>query len=235
MAAGFVPPYWFDPTNASLVQQYSTCFAELSEQVGTNAVFFSSHYVALDFVTLMGLLRDEGTTAISLYCLSYGTYLCNMILLHYQLGTLTKYQTPPDAVVLDGPAPANRWRLEDTSTWYGVAADNNLNACIKYSAACLQHLGLWAHIPRLVMESIIDGTLPCFAKLPWLSQHVVANMNADFQLGGSSGSYILAGPFWKRLYVCSDSDADQLTFYYNKKMKDWSCVFFSLFVDVSRG
>ena len=85
------------------------------------------------------------------------------------------------------------------------------------------------------MDSIIDGTLPCLAKLPWLTQQRAANLNADFQcvslvnpvelhpltplgrLGGVNNNYILNGPFWWRLYRCSDTDVDQLNFYNSYK------------------
>ena len=173
-AAGFIRPYWFDYTNSTLEQQYTACNAEIAASVSTNAIFYSTHYAALDYVAFMGALRASGTTHISLYCLSYGTFLCNMILLHYELNTLPAFTTPPDAVALDGPVPGNRWKLEDSSSWNSVVAGDNLNACVKYSAACQQHLGLFAHIPRLVMDAIRDGSLPCLAKLPWLTQRRAA-------------------------------------------------------------
>lgn len=132
-------------------------------------------------------------------------------MLHYELNSTLG--SPPDAVVLDCAAPATRWRLEDSTHWNSLVADNNLIACSKFSATCRAHLGEWGQIPRIVMDSIIDGTLPCLRKLPWLTQQRAANLNADFQLGGVNNNYILNGPFWWRLYRCSDSDVAQVTFY----------------------
>lgn len=37
------------------------------------------------------------------------------------------------------------------------------------------------------------------------------------RLGGASNNYILNGPFWWRLYRCSDADVDQLNFYNSYK------------------
>lgn len=208
VASTFDMPYWF---NASFEAQYTACNAEVSTQVGDNAIFYSTHYAALDYIALFEALKLTGTSQLALYCLSYGTYFCNMILLHYELQPALG--SPPDAIVLDCAAPATRWRLENSAHWTSLVADNNLIACSKFSATCRAHLGEWGQIPRDTMDSIIDGTLPCLTKLPWLTQQRATNLNADFQLGGSSNSYILNGPFWWRLYRCSDSDAEQLTFY----------------------
>jgi len=99
-------------------------------------------------------------------------------LLHYELQPALG--SPPDAVVLDCAAPATRWRLENSPHWTSLVADENLVACSKYSATCRAHLGDWGQIPHDIMDSIIDGTLPCLAKLPWLTKQRAMNLNADF-------------------------------------------------------
>lgn len=63
------------------------------------------------------------------------------MLLHYQLNPALGRQ--PDAVVLDCAAPATRWRLEDSTHWNSLVADNNLIACATFSNACRTHLGVW--------------------------------------------------------------------------------------------
>jgi hypothetical protein len=48
-----------------------------SHQVGENAIYYSTHYAAQDYISLFGALRAAGTAQLALYCLSYGTYFCN--------------------------------------------------------------------------------------------------------------------------------------------------------------
>lgn len=35
-----------------------------------------------------------------------------------------------------------------------------------------------AHAPRLLMDALVDGTLPCATHLEWLSQHTAADYNS---------------------------------------------------------
>jgi len=67
-------PYWF---NASDAPQYTACNAEVAAQVGDDAIFYSTHYAALDHIALFESLKASGTTQLTVYCLSYGTYFCN--------------------------------------------------------------------------------------------------------------------------------------------------------------
>jgi pimeloyl-ACP methyl ester carboxylesterase len=77
-----------------------------------------------------------------------------------------------------------------------------------------------AHIPKLVMDAIIDGTLPCLRNISWLndtSGQFWASQYANSCTGGSdrATSHITEGPFWFRLHRCSASDIEQLNFFNN--------------------
>jgi hypothetical protein len=75
------------------------------------------------------------------------------------------------------------------------------------------------HIPKLVMDSIIDGTLPCLANLSWLSardgQFWAASYN-NYCTGGAtlSTAHLCLAPFWYRLHRCSSTDITQLNFFH---------------------
>jgi len=73
------------------------------------------------------------------------------------------------------------------------------------------------HIPKLVMDSIVDGTLPCLRNLTWLRASdgqfwASTYCNWCTSQGGGSRvlSHVCLSPFWYRLYRCSASDITQL-------------------------
>lgn len=113
--------------------------------------------------------------------------------------------------------PPNRWSLENNAMWASQVAEDIADLCVAQSSVCREHLGDEAHLPKLVLDAVVDGTLPCLSKLSWLnethSQHLLANYNNFLASGG--GKRYLLGPFWYRLYRCSDSDADQLTTFHS--------------------
>lgn len=108
--------------------------------------------------------------------------------------------------------PPNRWSLENNAAWASQVAEDIADVCVTQSSICKEHIGDEAHLPMLVRDAVVDGTLPCLSKLSWLNathaQHVLANYNN--YLASGSGKRILLGPFWYRLYRCSESDVDQL-------------------------
>jgi hypothetical protein len=68
-----------------------------------------------------------------------------------------------------------------------------------------------------VHAAIADGTLPCASKLSWLAKGVesawiVSTINNQFNRNELKH---LQGPFWARLYRCSDSDAQQLQHFFD--------------------
>ena len=100
------------------------------------------------------------------------------------------------------------------------------------------------HIPKLVMDSIIDGTLPCLRNLTWLSatdgQFWTAVYN-NYCTGGATRAtaHLCLAPFWYRLHRCSASDVVQLNFFraYQQTVQfapvNW--LFYSLGVAVTIG
>jgi pimeloyl-ACP methyl ester carboxylesterase len=194
----------FDPYNATIIAQYDACNVDLVNKYGSTLAFYSVHHAAED---LKAVIDAVAPTKVSIYALSFGTYITNVYL-----------QLPgarADAVVLDGPVPPNRWALENNAPWVSVVGRDILKECATYSAACSAHLGSIGHLPRFIMDSIIDGTLPCLAKLPWLNQHMAAYYNSFLTLNGPA--HVLHGPFWWRLYRCSASDVDQLNVFHAYK------------------
>lgn len=159
----------------------------------------------MDLLTVMKLINPQ---KVSFYALSYGTYFVN-----------TYLQLPgarhPDALVLDGPVPANRWVLTNNAEWVSKVAQDVINLCAQKSETCAQTLGVVGLIPRLTMDAIIDGTLPCLTKLPWLTQHFAAQYSGFLTL--NQKWHVLLGPFWARLYRCSDTDVAELNFFHALK------------------
>ena len=73
------------------------------------------------------------------------------------------------------------------------------------------------HIPKLVMDSIVDGTLPCLRNLTWLRAsdgQFWASIYCNWCTSQGEGSRVLShvclSPFWYRLYA---SDVTQLNFF----------------------
>ncbi len=68
--------------------------------------------------------------------------------------------------------------------------------------------------------AVVDGTLPCKTKLPWLTPLVLSTITDNFRVGGPNG-FAALGPFYWRLSRCSDSDVAQLNYHY-KTQFNWS-------------
>eukprot|EP00762_Andalucia_godoyi_P006031 ANDGO_00105.mRNA.1 hypothetical protein PPTG_15474 len=188
---------YFDPFNATMVAMFDACNMDIVNRYGAVSRFYSAHHAAQD---LKAAVDAVAPAKVAVYALSFGTYITNIYL-----------QLPgarADAVVFDGPVPPNRWALENNAEWVSRVSRDVLSDCATHSAACAAHLGTLGLIPRFVMDSIIDGTLPCLAKLPWLTQHIAATDAAFMTLNGAA--HVLQGPFWWRLYRCSDLDVQQL-------------------------
>ena len=200
------PGSFFFPGNASYLAQLDGCLAEILQNNATTLPFITTYNAAVDFRALVALVNPR---TVAVYALSYGTYLMN------------KYMQLPgarfDAVVLDGPAPPNRWALENNAPWVSQVAMDVAAVCAQHSPTCAAALGANGHLPRLVMDAIIDGTLPCLQQLPWLSQESVSHL-ANF-LTGNQSAHVLAGPFWARLKRCSASDVAQLNVFYARRQQ----------------
>ena len=196
---GMPPRYNFDPQNASVVADYAACNADVVAAYGDRAQYFGTYYAAQDYKAVVDAVAPD---RVSMYALSYGTFLLNAYLL---VGGRA------DALVMDGPVPPTRWVLENNAAWTSRVAEDVLDACAAASPTCRRRLGEPAHTPRLVMDAIVDGTLPCLAKLPWLTQQRAAAYTAF--MAASQFAHVLMGPFWDRLSRCSASDVDQLNFF----------------------
>jgi pimeloyl-ACP methyl ester carboxylesterase len=192
------PGFGFDPYNASFLAAVDACNLEIVAKHGaTNLSFFSTHEAATDLVDIVAAVAP---TSVYIYALSYGTYFTN-----------TYLQLPGnrvDALILDGPVAPNRWPLENNGEWASHVHGDVLRACATHSGLCSARLGSVAHLPRLTMDAIIDGTLPCLKRLPWLRSQLVAGWAA--YLSASVDAHVLAGPMWHRLLRCELSDAAQL-------------------------
>jgi hypothetical protein len=114
-------------------------------------------------------------------------------------------------LVMDGPVPPDRWALEDNGAWAERVSHDVLAACVAGSSVCAAALGPEAHAPRLAMDAIIDGTLPCATKLPWLSQWTAAAYT--LHLTAFEPAHILLAPFWASVIRCSPDDIKQLNFF----------------------
>ena len=199
----------FNPYNSSLLRQYDLANQELVKRYKDVLPFYRTWDGARD---LLGVVEAVAPSTVAIYALSYGTYLTN-----------TYLQLPgarADCVVLDGPAPQNRWVLENTAAWATQASQDILGKCASQSPACAGYLGAMGHLPKLVLDAVVDGTLPCLAELPWLSEAGGQHWTAvfSFTLSASNAVHPLLAPFWYRLYRCSPSDVAQLDHFYRARM-----------------
>ena len=196
------PGFGFDPYNATFLAAVDACNRAIVAAHGAERLaLFSTHDAAADLVEIVGAVAPAPTHHVSIYALSYGTYFAN-----------TYLQLPrarADALVLDGPVPPDRWPLENNGRWAGRVHGDLLRACAASSRVCGTQLGALAHAPSLTMDALVDGTLPCLTRLPWLQSHLVAGWAA--YTTADVGAHVLAGPLWRRLLRCSASDAQQLT------------------------
>ncbi|KAI9007744.1 Alpha/Beta hydrolase protein [Hyaloraphidium curvatum] len=189
----------FDPYNATVVKQFDDCNRDIASKYAATAKFYSTANAARDYI---GAINATNPAKVSIYALSYGTNLINTYLI---LGGRA------DAVILDGPVAPTRWALENNAEWASTVSQQIQALCGAQSAKCSERIAQTGQIPRFVMDSIIDGTLPCLAKVPWLNQHTAATYTLPFTYNGPT--QVLNGPFWWRLYRCTDSDAEQLNFF----------------------
>ena len=140
----------------------------------------------------------------AIYALSFGTYVLNAYL-----------QIPgsrADVVVMDGPVPPQRWALENDPKWKSTVAQDVLRECVSLSPTCLAQLDIDAHAPGFLMDSVIDGSLPCLESLPWLTPYAAASYNIQMLQGPQ---HVVLGPFWARVQRCSESDIEQLNYYHS--------------------
>jgi hypothetical protein len=98
------------------------------------------------------------------------------------------------------------------------------------------HLGEKGHIVAMTKQAIIDGTLPCQKKLPWLTTDNGNYLTSIYNNLFDSHDYIaLRGPFWHRLYRCSDSDVEQLNYFHSTQQKEMNSYHASDPLDYSTG
>lgn len=193
------PGFGICPYNDSTAQKiFDDCYNEFIAKHSSVAPHYNTHNAALD---LQGAIESVNPPIVHIFAASYGTYSANI------------YLSLPNArattVVLDGPIPPNRWPMENSAVWCSQVSQDLLNLCATESSVCEGYIGSPAHLPRLVMDAIIDGTLPCIQKVPWLSASTGQIRAATYTNHLTSIEALLA-PFWLRLYRCSDSDVTEL-------------------------
>jgi pimeloyl-ACP methyl ester carboxylesterase len=192
----------FDPSNSTKLMQSEKCNTEIVTKFSRLMPYYTTYHSAVDLKTVLDLINPE---KVSFYALSYGTYFMNTYL---QLSGARH----PDALILDGPVPANRWVLTNNAEWVSKVSQDVINLCAQQSELCKQAVGEMGMTPRFTMDAIIDGTLPCLEKLPWLTQHVAALYTAFLTLRQSW--HVVLAPFWARLHRCSEADVAQLNFFH---------------------
>ena len=148
----------FNPYSAASVQMYDDCMQNIIENYGPVLPYYSTYNAMKD---VLGTVISVNADLVHIYAQSYGTYALNMYL---QLeGALA------DAIVLDGPVPPNRWPFEHNGEWTSQVAQDVAHECAANSTVCSDRISDMGHIPMLVMDAVIDGTLPCLRNLSWLN------------------------------------------------------------------
>eukprot|EP01040_Poterioochromonas_malhamensis_P011488 gene11488-12524_t len=204
--SGYNPGFNFNPFNETLMNQYKTCNEEIIAKYSNVSKYYNVYDSALDFLGAVNFI-NPGT--ISVYSHSYGTFFIN-----------TYLQLPgarADCLIIDGPVPPNRWPLEDSALMNSWVSQEVVNLCVTNSSVCENAFSVMGNYPQLISQAVKDRTLPCVEKLPWLNQtggHFLTEQYTNFMTGTQSAQ-VLLGPFWFRLHRCSDSDIEQLNYFYN--------------------
>lgn len=206
---GLNPGFYFNPFNATDVNQHATCNQRIIDEYGNVSIYYTVYNSALDFKGVIDAVNPE---IVMIYAVSYGTYFTN-----------TYLQLPDarfDVVVLDGPVPPNRWPMENNAMWNSLVSQDVLRLCVANSSVCSSYLGAMGHLPQLVKDAVIDGTLPCLKNISWLNArdgHFITTQFTNYMTATRS-AHTLLGPFWYRLYRCSASDIEQINNFYNVRM-----------------
>lgn len=200
-------PPLLDPYNSTTTLAYSKCMDGITREFGHKLAYYTPDAAAADLGDTINLMNLGHVSVISL---SYGTYMTNAL--------LQREDVKIDTVILDGPVAPGRWYTGDGVFRNRLAAENLLRTCTETSSLCKSLFGSMGHLPMMVMNAIIDKTLVCLDKLPWL-----ATAQAQFKLTLWVSNMVaikehqpLLAPLFYRLYRCSDSDVTQLNYF-----RDW--------------
>ena len=194
--------FYFAPENTT---EYEECNDYIISAYGSKLSYYNAYNAAMD---LKDTINEINPSKVGIYALSYGTYFTN-----------TYMQLPGaryDAIVLDGPLPSNRWLMESNSLWNSKVSQDLISLCVKDSSVCRESLDSMGHLPQLLMDSVIDGSLPCLSKLPWLREKGGIDLlrNYNNYMTATKDAQVLIGPFWYRMHRCNDDDAEQLNHFH---------------------
>ena len=202
----FFMQFYFNPYNTT---EYVNCNDYVIANFGAVSAFYNTYNAAMDLKETIEIINPP---KLGIYALSYGTYFTN-----------TYMQLPGaryDAVILDGPLPPGRWLMEFNAIWNSHVSQDLISLCVRESSVCSEAFDSMGHYPRLIMDQLIDGSLKCLDKLPWLREengvHLVRTYNN--YLTASKDAQVLMGPFWHRMLRCTDEDATQLTTFHNQRV-----------------
>jgi hypothetical protein len=124
-------------------------------------------------------------------------------------------------VVFVGPVAADRWSIENNARTKSVATWDSLRMCTEESELCASKLSGTGQIPQFVADAINDLSLPCVEKLPWLKAangKYMTSLHTNSMSGTEKKA--LLGPYWYRLFRCSDSDVTQLNHFHDTYMRE---------------
>lgn len=202
----FFVQFYFNPYNTT---EYVNCNDYVISNFGAVSAHYNTYNAARDLKETIDIINPP---KVGIYALSYGTYFTN-----------TYMQIPGaryDAVILDGPLPPGRWLMEFNALWNSQVSQDLIGLCVRESSVCQEAFDSMGHYPRLIMDQLIDGSLACLDKLPWLREedgvHLVRTYNN--YLTASKDAQVLMGPFWHRMLRCTDADAAQLTTFHNQRV-----------------
>jgi pimeloyl-ACP methyl ester carboxylesterase len=203
---------YFNPYNETAMRLIDECNRETIAADSARFPYFTTYHAALDIQGVMVAVQPH---TISILAVSYGTYLANTLL---QLPGIRA-----DVVVYDGPISADRWLMEFNARQQTMVTLDSIRMCVIESAVCKSFLGEMGHIPQMVKDAIVDGSLKCLSKLPWLAAedgNFLTSLYNNFMNPNTRKAML--GPFWHRLYRCSDSDAEQLTNFHTVRQQELS-------------
>jgi pimeloyl-ACP methyl ester carboxylesterase len=211
LAACSVLPSYLDPFNATVMDAQDKCNKEILAIEGSRLAYFTTYDAAMD---LQGVIEAVNPDTIGIMGNSYGSFLANTLL------NLPGFEA--DVVLIDGPVSANRWPLENFGFMNSMVSKDSISMCVEESEICRTYLGEMGHLPFMTKDAVADGSLPCLDKLPWLaaeSGNFWAGM-LNSQMSPRANKAML-GPFWYRLFRCTDEDAEQLNNFYNHVMSGY--------------
>eukprot|EP01129_Flabellula_baltica_P008482 TRINITY_DN3374_c0_g1_i1.p1 TRINITY_DN3374_c0_g1~~TRINITY_DN3374_c0_g1_i1.p1 ORF type:complete len:483 (-),score=86.44 TRINITY_DN3374_c0_g1_i1:36-1484(-) len=202
----YIPDHRGTGRSNPLSCDFSNCVADIKKRYGDQLNYYTTTQAAYDVIRLIETFSSGKD--VTLYGWSYGSYLANRVL---QINS-----NIASRVILEGTCTPDTCKFDHFDKNTNIAGMNGLNLCPQYSQSCKKYLRSYPNeMAGLIFQLLDSRRLPCYQKL----EDNIDSEKLRSTLGGligKEGGIVGIGPILKRLYYCSDSDAEQLRYLLSK-------------------